>query len=142
MVSELIWTAFLADNNIAANVSDDSSKVFKAMFPDSSVAAKFECGRTKDSYLVSDGFGPYLHGKVVEKMRARPFSMLIDESNKSYGKKYPHISVRIFEETTSQSSTHFYQSIMLKRSGADDIVSAINEAYNDVNLTMGILRSC
>ncbi len=48
------------------------------MFPDSEIARKFACGRTKYTAIVKEALGPHYHAKVVAQM-PHPYSILIDE---------------------------------------------------------------
>jgi hypothetical protein len=42
-IAELLWSAYTVKNNLAFLSSDDASVLFKRMFPDSQIAAKFAC---------------------------------------------------------------------------------------------------
>ena len=39
--------------------ADDSRELFRAMFPDSTVAEKFSLGRTKASYIINYGLAEF-----------------------------------------------------------------------------------
>ncbi len=49
------------------------------MFPDSEIARKFACGRTKYTAIVKEALGPHYNAKVVAQM-PHLYSILIDES--------------------------------------------------------------
>lgn len=59
--AEALWVTFVAEHNLAFNTSDHATKLFSKMFPDSEMAQKFSCGRTKTT--------------------AKTFSEMMDESN-------------------------------------------------------------
>jgi hypothetical protein len=50
--AEALFTSFLANHNIPFNVNDHFSKLVSRMFPDSKIAAKYGCARTKSSAMV------------------------------------------------------------------------------------------
>nr|XP_034324959.1 uncharacterized protein LOC109619707 [Crassostrea gigas] len=54
------------------------------MFPDSKIASKFSCSRTKTTQIVKRFPAPSLHQEVVEHLKNNPFSLAIDESNDRY----------------------------------------------------------
>ena len=48
MKAELLFTGFLIEHNIQIAASDHAGSLFRVMFPDSQIAKKYGCGRTKD----------------------------------------------------------------------------------------------
>ena len=50
------------------------------MIPNSEIARKFACGRTKTTAIVKEALSPYYHAKAIHNM-SNPFSVLMDESN-------------------------------------------------------------
>ena len=51
--AECLFTSCLVEHNIQISASDHASTVFKKMFPDSQIAAKYGCGRTKTSAIIN-----------------------------------------------------------------------------------------
>lgn len=125
--AEMRWAAFLADHDLAPNISVDAQKLFCAMFPDSKIATSFTCARTKASYLISDGYGPILHSETVEQMQKKKFSLMLDESNKVFSNKYLHLLVRYSNDGRVQ--TRFYKALSLDKSTANDIVELISKSF-------------
>ena len=50
------------------------------MFPDSTIAKSFSCGRTKTTAIIKEALAPHYLDKTI-KIMANPFSILMDESN-------------------------------------------------------------
>ena len=71
---------FDAKHNLAFLNSEHASKLFAQMFPDSEIARKFACGRTKTTAIVKEELSPYYQAKAIHNM-SNPFSVLMDESN-------------------------------------------------------------
>ena len=71
---------FVAKHNLAFLSSEHASELFAQMFPDSEIARKFACGRTKTTAIVKEALSPYYHAKVTHNM-SNSFSVLMDESN-------------------------------------------------------------
>ena len=107
--AEIQWTTFTCEKELSPNLSDDASKVFASMFSDSKIASKVSCGRTKATYLISDGIGPEMHSRLVQVMQQHCFSILIDVSNKTHGKKYLNILVRYFNPILQKPETQVLQ---------------------------------
>jgi hypothetical protein len=82
--------------NVAIAASDLASKLFKCMFPKSSVANSYQCGRTKTTAIVLQQCKSIQEG-IVSNISSQPFSIATDGSNDSE-KLYP-IVVRYFDNT-------------------------------------------
>jgi hypothetical protein len=50
--AELLFTNFLIEHNVPLASADHSGQLFKAMFPDSAIASKYACARSKSSAMV------------------------------------------------------------------------------------------
>ena len=51
--AECLYTSYLVEHNLPISASDHAGAVFKRMFPDSEIAQKYGCGRTKTSPVVN-----------------------------------------------------------------------------------------
>ena len=59
---------FVVKHNLAFLSSDHASKLFSQMFPDSDIARKFGCARTKCTAIVKEALSPHFHAKVLQNM--------------------------------------------------------------------------
>ncbi|KAH9371469.1 hypothetical protein HPB48_010416 [Haemaphysalis longicornis] len=66
--AEALFTMSLAVKAIPFAYADTASRTFPLMFPDSKIAESFSCGRSKVSYIVSDGLGPHFKIKVIDEV--------------------------------------------------------------------------
>ena len=71
---------YVVKHNLAFLNSEHASKLFAQMLPDSEIARKFACGRTKTTAIVKEALPPFYHAKVIHNM-SNPFSLLMVESN-------------------------------------------------------------
>ncbi|KAJ8352127.1 hypothetical protein SKAU_G00236030 [Synaphobranchus kaupii] len=80
-------------HNLSYNSSDCAQKLYQKMLPDSKVAKKICCGRTKAESLVKDVLAPKAVEDVVGKLKKDetplPFSIQTDASNKGNRKMFP-----------------------------------------------------
>ena len=52
MNAECLLTSFIVEHNLPIAIADHFTKLTKQMFPDSKIASKFMCGRTKATSLI------------------------------------------------------------------------------------------
>ncbi|CAC5399070.1 unnamed protein product [Mytilus coruscus] len=79
--AEIVFAYFIAQHNLPFSFADHFTKICKVMFPDSKIATKFSCGRTKTTQIVKRSLAPSLQLDVITNLRTQPFSLAIDESN-------------------------------------------------------------
>ena len=69
--SETLFTDFVAEHNLPFGVADHFTRVCKQIFPDSKIAKKCSCGRTKTTMIVINVIAPALglfHSGVTNLM--------------------------------------------------------------------------
>ena len=70
------------ESNLPLSVMDKFTKVVKIAFPDSEIASKFHCGRSKASCLVDLKESAAIHVvQLADRMKVGPFTVSTDESN-------------------------------------------------------------
>ena len=52
--AEMLFTGFLVEHNLNIASSDHAGPLFKRMFPDSKIASKYGCARTKTTAIIDD----------------------------------------------------------------------------------------
>ena len=52
---EIVWAVKTVKDQYSCSSSSNTDKLFQWMFPDSEIAKKFSCGKTKCAYLVKYG---------------------------------------------------------------------------------------
>ena len=68
-------------SHFSYNSATDITDVFRAMFPDSAIAQKMNCGPTKLSYLICFGIAPYFKQQLLNELKeAQCFVISFDES--------------------------------------------------------------
>ena len=56
-------------SHYSMNSSSNTGELFKMMFPDSQIAQKFSCGKTKCSYLITHGLVSYSHDRMLASLK-------------------------------------------------------------------------
>ena len=101
--AEILWTMKLCASHYSYKSSDDASRLFAAMFPDSAISTKFTCGERKSNYLMCHGLAPYF--KELREQDA--FVLLFDESYNSITKnKQMDVLVRMWTSATRVTSRY------------------------------------
>ena len=114
--SEMHWALFSAEHDLSANLSEDIGNLIGTLCPDSEIAKRFTCGRTKNSYLITDGFYPSFHERLVSSLRSHKFSLMLDESNKKHQTKFLHMLVRFMSD--DKPVTMFYKAAIVNQATA------------------------
>lgn len=78
--AEVRASMFLCQHNLPLSTLDHLGPLMRNIFPDSQIAAKFHCGRTKTSAIVN-AIGPECLKKAEDAMKTDPFSICTDGSN-------------------------------------------------------------
>ena len=70
IIVESLWAMFtVKHNNLWLSLSSDhANKLSREMFPDSEIAKKFACGRTKAIAIVKEALSPFYHKKAVNNL--------------------------------------------------------------------------
>ncbi|CAC5375019.1 unnamed protein product [Mytilus coruscus] len=101
--AEVVFAYSIAEHNIPFSYADHFTKLCKVMFPDSKIATKFACGRTKATQIVKRSLAPTLQQDVIINLRTQPFSLTIDESNDRNTDKCLAILVRYFTSDSAKT---------------------------------------
>ena len=107
MVAELYFTSFIVEYNLPFASSDHFTKLCKLMFPDSQIAQRYACGKTKTKAIVSHALAPTVNARVNEACVQGPFTILCDGGNDRLDKKYFAIIVRFWDESLATVVTRF-----------------------------------
>ena len=99
------------------------------MIPDSAIAAEFKCTRTKANYMISDGMALDIEEKLLAKLKNVPFSLMIDESNKQYGKKFLCALVKYYDEEKDEVAIRFLDIFVCNDGTADNIAQEIVDMF-------------
>ena len=68
------------ESNLPLSVMDKFTKVVKIVFPDSEIAKKIHCGRSKASCLVKESAAIHVV-QLTDRMKAGPFTVLFTPRN-------------------------------------------------------------
>ena len=127
--AEILWSLLCAEHDLAFLVNDHTTHIFKRMFPDSSIAAGYKCGRTKMTYTIMHGTYNTFISELNEKLKENVFSLQIDESNKMYGKNFFIMLVKFYDPELRKIVNRFWESKITNKGSADLLVNAIESSF-------------
>lgn len=131
--AEVRWATFVAKHNLAFLSSDHATKLFKVMFPDSEIAKKFSCARTKTTAIVKVGLAPHFTKRVIDSM-STPFSLLMDESNDKTDKSCI-ILVRVLDPIVGEVRTRFLDMPVVNIGTAQNLFLALKSSLTKHGLS-------
>lgn len=126
--AELLFATFLVEHNLPIATADHSKQLFRAMFPDSAIAKKFSCARTKATLLIQN-LAVSTTNSIVSTLQKNVFSLATDGSSDTKENKLYPIVVTYFDELKGRNST-----VLLSLAASSDntgrgIFNALNDEF-------------
>ncbi|XP_050311331.1 E3 SUMO-protein ligase KIAA1586-like [Anthonomus grandis grandis] len=106
--AEIKVAAFISEHNLSMKLSDHLVPLMKNMFPDSRIAKDMQMGRTKCTGIIKNVLGKCCFEELVEELRYKRFSFLIDESTDISSVKNMCVCVRYFSSKCQKVVTRFF----------------------------------
>ena len=79
--AEILWALKSVSSHFSFKSCEDVSPLFKAMFCDSNIATNFNCGRTKQAYMITFGIAPFFPEILVDDVRhCDMYTVIFDEA--------------------------------------------------------------
>ncbi|XP_064482610.1 uncharacterized protein LOC135395308 [Ornithodoros turicata] len=133
--AETIFALAVVGNSIPYTWGDVATMLYPSMFPDSTVASNFQCGRKKLSYIISDGIGPYFKTEVVNEL-TRPnvfFAIMIDDTPRPEAKvQQLDVLARYYSSNAKRVVVEHLESYSLGHATADVLLSCIEDALSEL----------
>lgn len=90
--------AFIAEHNLPYTTMEHLPKLIQKVCPDSKVALKIKCGRTKTESIVTNVIGSVSSSSIIELMKKIKFAIIIDESTDRSAIKHMVVIARIVDD--------------------------------------------
>jgi hypothetical protein len=101
--AEILFTNFLIVHNVPIAVSDHAGPLFRKMFPDSEIAKKYGCARTKTSAIIGN-LAKDTTSSIAEKLQNTLHACATDGSNDVNTQLYPLV-IRYFNKDIDKIMT-------------------------------------
>ena len=133
--AEIMWAIKVVTAHFSYSACNDASDLFRSMFPDSAIAAKFSCARTKCAYLCRFGIAPYFSELLLKSVKAcSEFVLLFDESlNPVTQTKQMDVYIRMWD-ITGIVITRYFGSVFMGHADAAGMLQKLNDCIRSLNL--------
>lgn len=122
----------VSQSNYSYRSCDDLPSLFKKMFPGNVVAENFTMSKSKVSYLISGGLGPYFRKDLCMKVSASPgYVIQYDETANSQVRKQCDTLVRYWSEEKGQVVVHFLKATMFGHATGKCVANIILETLQE-----------
>lgn len=130
--AEALWAMKTAASDYSFASSDGIPQLFQKMFP-RDVSNNFTMSRTKVSYMISDGLGPYLRQKLCQDISQSGFGYTIqyDETGNAQGRKQCDILVHYWSKEKNEVSVRFLQTLFFGHAKGHDVATKIVEILQE-----------
>ena len=143
-VAEAAWCMKVAASNYSYNSCEDLPELFHFMFP-CPYTRDFTLSRSKASYVISDGLGPYFQELLCQTLRkeGNPYTLQFDETTTIQNQKQMDLLVRFWSEEKGEVVTRFLQALMFGHVKGKDVADSIiatmeeNQLNKEQFLSMG-----
>lgn len=131
--AEALWAMKTAASDYSFASSDGTLHLIQKMFP-GYVSDNFSMSRTKVSYLISDGLGPYLRQKLCHDISQSGYGYTIqhDETGNSQGRKQCDILLRYWSDEKNEVSVRFLQTLFFGHAKGHDVGMKIVDIVQEV----------
>ena len=130
---EALWAMKTSSSDFSFASSDGTPHLFQKMFP-GYMSDIFSMSRTKVSYLISDGLGPYFRQKLCHDISHSGcgYTIQYDETGNSQGRKQCDVLVRYWSEEKNEVSVRFLQTLFFGHAKGHDVGMKIVDTLQEV----------
>ena len=127
--AEIRWAMKVVQSHFSLRSCLDMNELFKTMFPDNQIASQFQMSKTKCSFVINFGLGPYFKDSLISKINDSPyFSLQFDESmNRVLQNEQMDAHIRYWCSESNEVRNSYFDSKFLLRPNCDNITSAIDD---------------
>ena len=142
--AEALWALKTAKDDFSFRASDGFPQLLQRMCPDSEIAKGMKMSRTKVSYIIAYGLGPYFLQKTVDDILNTPrtnFTLQFDETITSQIKKQLDILVRYYSDNHNEARERFLKAAVFGHAYAESVAHELFETLQKFSLPLKYLLS-
>ena len=125
MNAEILWLAKVSVSNLSLRSVDNIGDLFRAMFPDSKIAANFKLSCTSASYMIADGMSKYFTQLMVKSKL--PVCIHFDETTSTQVKKQMDLILRYWSPTHEEVWITYYTSLFFGHAEGEKVAVKMYE---------------
>ena len=126
--AEAVMSGLLAELNLPIAAADTFIRAVKVMVPDSAIAPKFQCGRSKATTLIKEMAGN-TKNCLADRMRASPFTLSTGGSDDGGSKQFPLVVRTVLPTTLEVRSDVLSVPVSRGSATGDAIFKLIDEEF-------------
>lgn len=130
--AEIRLAAVVSKLNLPFSASDELIPVIKAVCPDSDVAKKLKCGKTKCAAIVKNVLGRKKSDELINLLRENCFSLMVDESTDRGCTKHLALVARVATPEGIKGS--FLTLFPLENATAESIYESVKRVFSDASI--------
>lgn len=110
--AEILWCLQTVNNHESLRAAASSCSLFKIMFPDCEIAQSMNLQKTKISYVITHGLGPFFGNILKKTIQKCDHFVGFDESiNKIAQRQQMDVNVRFWDVDLNRVSTRYLTSV-------------------------------
>ena len=127
--AEVLFTGFILEHNLPFECSSRVGPLFRKMFPDSKIAAKYGCAATKTACIINHAIAPSLHSHLLDLLRAEPFSLSVDGSSDTGTESMYPLVVKVYDINRGEISSLFWNMALISDCSAAGIFQKVSDIF-------------
>ena len=129
MNAEIVRLAEVSVSNLSLRSVDNIGDLFRAMFPDSKIAANFKLSHTSASYIIADGMSKYFTQLIIRDLvkSKLPFCIHFDETTSTQVKKQMDLTLRYWSPTHEEVWIMYYTSHFFGHAEGEKVAAKMYE---------------
>ena len=142
--AEVLWALKTAKDDFSFHASDGFPQLLQRMCPDSEIAKGVKMSRTKVSYIIGHGLGPYFLQKTVDDILSTPgtyFTLHFDETTTSQIKKQLDILVRYYSDNHNEVRVRFLKAAVFGHAYVESVANELCKTLQKSSLPLKYLLS-
>ena len=137
--AEALWALKIAKDDFSFCASDGFPQLLQRICPDSEIAKGVEMSRTKVSYVIGHGLGPYFLHTTVDGILNTPgtyITLHFDETTTSQIKKQFDIIVRYYSDNHNEVRVRFLKAAVFGHGYAESVANELCETLKKFSLPL------
>ncbi|CAG9840758.1 unnamed protein product [Diabrotica balteata] len=112
--TDIYVAAYVTEHNISYSAAEHLPKLIEKICPDSEIAKKMKCGRTKVSSVVKNVIGKQNELNIINILKTDKFSLIVDESTDRSCTKHLALVCKYLEGENERSMKRTLQQSLLR----------------------------
>ena len=130
----MLFAGYFSEHHIPFSNVEHLFGIGKRAFPDSDIAKKVSCKRTKLSYTIQNGIAHYEKLELNKICRTQKFSVLIDESIDASITQVLAIAIRYFDLKKLDVNDALLDTVAVENGSAVSLFNSFKHLFEERNI--------